>query len=264
LKRVRELIRTVGEVKYHLFPKSEKTMYIIFPVIIGRLLEQWGMPIGDKALQEVRIPSYIMMGPTHLKRIYFSEMIPEDGSFSKKPRNEGLFEWSRSVVLFDFVKGEKYGFVQKLSFNEIEFIRKHGKETTLFGSESVIRLKWNYLKELVASNDIEIAATAGKIIQIVYENPPSILEDEIILAESLGINLSQWISKINFFQRTKRVSVQWSISTSNRKNTIRFGILAPPNSEEKNTAFESWLNNLPKKIVKDVITEIQKEGYKID
>jgi hypothetical protein len=257
-----EQVNQLGDVDYQIKPLRTKLMRINFPQIIGRLLRTWGMPTGDKTLQQIHLPNYLLQGPPFLKRAYFSEMIPEDGCFSiKKDGRQGVFEWSRSLVLYDPNKARRYGFNQKLTEKHLEFIRKFGQKRLRFGTRSVIELNWTKLKQLESSRELKISVIAQDLMSIIKMNPHTLLEDEIQIAQSLGIQLIEYFSKISLFEKTGRVSAVWSASTSGMENTIRLGLLAPPNCGRKSYAFTEWLLRQPKEHIQNAIGEMYLEAY---
>jgi hypothetical protein len=215
------------------------------------------MPVGDKAIQEVHIPNYILQGAFKIKTAYFSEMIPEDGCFSEKAsNNRGVFEWSRNRVLFDKRKMSKYGLNQLITQEEVELIRVNGKKRVRFSNTFVTELSWKALEDLSRTNDCKVSRTARTLIRVIWDNPNSLIEDEIALAQSLGIRLTRNITKINLFEKTERVSVQWTVSTSRNKDTIRLGFIAPPNCLRKSTKFTNWLKRQPAERIQVSIRDI--------
>ena len=262
ISTVLELVNLLGDVDYHIKPLWGKLIRINFPQILGRLLRTWGMPAGDKSLQQFHLPHYLLQGPKYVKCAYFSEMIPEDGCFCRKnPDSRGVFEWSRSLVLYDYHKARRYGFKQKLSKKHLDFIRKFGQKRLRFGSRSVIELNCTKLKQLESSRDLNISLIARNLLSIIKTNPHTLIEDEILLAQSLGIQLAKYFSKISLFEKTGRVSAVWSVSTSNREDTIRLGLLAPPNCDRKSKSFTEWLLRQPKEHIQNAIGEIYLETY---
>ncbi|MFX1564927.1 MAG: hypothetical protein ACFFCH_02935 [Promethearchaeota archaeon] len=240
--------------------------YLYFPAIIGRFMEKWEFPIGDKALQDVSLPDYIMNGSLEVKRAYFQELIPEDGNFYITDGNRGRFQWNRTVVLSAGKKTEKYDFKSKISHEEIEFIKRHGQQKNLTFSQpdfptSVIKSRWGALEQLANSKDSKITRLAKRLKSTIKKNPSTLLEDELRLCESLGVTINHYPVFITYFPQSERVSVSWQAQTASKEDAVLLGLLAPPNDVEKNIALKIWMST-EGDIFKKVAEELRRE--KID
>lgn len=223
------------------------------------------MPIGDKALQDVRLPPYIIKGPTKLKCVYLSELIPEDGSFHVKFKsNAGQFEWSRVIALHAGNKAERYQFISKIDKECIKFLLRFStiKELTFGSSSQVIKvsqLSFNELDHLTEFHDVKVAKVAQRLKQRVLENPCLLIDDEARLCRSLGIGVVKYPRLIGLYKKSGRVSVVWRVYTRQKRDALRFGLLAPPHDLRKNAAFSVWARSNPE-LLKHVADKLQQEG----
>ena len=112
-QRVKNLLDELGDVQY-----EEERNRLRVPVPVGRLLENLGMPVGDKAQQQIPLPEAITKGSNEVKIAYLQELIPEDGNF-----NQGRFSWSRSIVM---VSPSNLNFINKLIQKHLNLIEEFG------------------------------------------------------------------------------------------------------------------------------------------
>lgn len=259
------VLRHLGRFGYIDYRRVEhnNNVYLYFPAIVGRFMDNWGFPVGDKALQDVSLPKYIMNGTVSVKRAYIQELIPEDGNFYITDSNRGRFQWNRSVVLDAGKKADEYGFRSKISHEEIEFIKSHGQKKDLIFSRpeyptSAIRLRWGALEQLTDSEDPQIEYLAKQLKSTVIENPSILLEDELRICESLGVTVNHYPVKISYFLKTGRISVSWQAQTALKEDAMRLGLMAPPNDVKKNVAFKQWMlteSDILRKVVERLRTE---------
>ena len=64
--------------------KTENMKKIIYPSIIGRLLELTGTPRGKKVTKKYKIPDWIIKGNKEVKRSFLQAMFDDEGSVEKK------------------------------------------------------------------------------------------------------------------------------------------------------------------------------------
>lgn len=72
-------------------------------------------------------------------------------------------------------------------------------------------------------------------------NPCKLIYDEVELAKSLGIEIDLHPNRVNIFEETGRVSVQWVARTIGYDAAIRWALLAPPNDKRKRASVLKWI-----------------------
>lgn len=267
---VKSYIKKMGDV-YVREEAHNNNVYLHITKVVGSRLREWGMPVGDKALQDIRLPDFIINGCKRIKRIYFEEIIPEDGTFrtnrSGKRTFTGVFSWSRARALAAGIKRERYDFQTLIGKQHIELIIKFGehKEQIIYNGYSmgIIRLLFGKLRRLRKSKNATFSRLACDLERIILDNPCRLLEDEKQLAISLGIGIGTTPTQICFFKKSGRVTVQWMAYTKRIRDALRFGLIAPPAHKRKNKLFRKWLQARPKQEVQKVITQLKEEGFDI-
>ncbi len=116
------------------------------------------------------------------------------------------------------------------------------------------------LSTLECEVDWQESLVSEELKNIIISNSQPLLEDEIKVAGSLGIQLIKFVSKICLYEKTECVSVIWTASTSTRKDTIRFGLFAPPNCDRKSNTFTRWLLKQQKEVIQLAIGELISES----
>ncbi|MFQ5831563.1 MAG: hypothetical protein ACE5H4_02580 [Candidatus Thorarchaeota archaeon] len=252
---VRSMLQRIGEVATPIIRnrnKSEGGFHV--PNIIGRLLARLGMTVGDKVLQGVRLPDWIKYGSSRVQLAYLCELVPEEGSVAVDAKDYARITWSRSVVLHDPLKADKYRFVSRLTGSQVDFIKKHGKPTERrYGRDAVEgrfrELSITMLESLMESEDSADAKAAKELDYIVRTNPSGFVEDEKQLCLANGImTKEQDPSYISYSEQTGRVSVKWTTATSSQEDVAMWGIQAPPNDKRKRRILEKWMKAHPRRV----------------
>ena len=246
--QVAEIISTLGNfsLRNRRLPNGELTGFYI-PSVIGRLLINLGMPAGDKVLQGVRLPLFISNGSIEVKTAYLQEVIPEEGCIViTKHTDRAYILIGRRTVLYENRKARSYGFVNKLSANLVEFIRKKGVEQKRnFGlpdfSATYIVLTPPRLRKLKHSGNPEIQFMASELEHVIESHPPSYLIDEQALCRSIGIETKERWTEITYSRKTGRISVAWQFRTRRQKDAARWGLLAIPNDTRKHAILAKWM-----------------------
>jgi hypothetical protein len=224
------------------------------PAILGRLLEKFGHPVGDKVLQGVRLPDFIMNGSPEVQLAYLQELIPEEGWVTIDKKDNIQIAWARSIVLFDSNKSVKFEFVQKLSPDLVRFIQNHGERKVRIskwsGKEEVhFHLTMGDLERLKGDANHDIASKAKILDEIVRSNPSLHIEDEKHLCDANGIMTSeQSPGPIRYSELSKRVSVRWQVRVSSEDDVALWGLLAPPNDYRKQKKLLDWMNRRKVKV----------------
>lgn len=85
---------------------------------------------------------------------------------------------------------------------------------------------------------------------IIFTNPPKLLEDEINLCKSLGIEITHRPVVINLFD-SGRVSVTWHATTASITDSIKWALQALPNDRRKRIEVEKFLTHTVTSWLKD-------------
>ena len=252
--KLRTMVQILGGISCRsLYKKDGSECGLAMPNIVGRILAEVGMPVGDKVLQDVRIPQFIMNGPPELQFAYLEELIPQEGWVTIDRKDNIRIGWGRSVVLYDAKKGKRYRFEQKISRELVKFIEKHGiKRVRKYSSgveEIYFRLSMPLLEKLMSSTNPGDVTKAKELEQIVRENPSLYIEDERHLCGINGIMTSeQSPGEIRRSISSDRVSVKWAVRASSEDDVALWGILAAPNDERKRGRLEGWMKRHASKV----------------
>ena len=247
IEYVKNLLRTkLGDVHIHEDQKPCGTYRLSVTVTLGRVLEQTGIPAGDKAVLQQRLNPRILNGSMRVKFAYLSELLPEDGNFSVKG-NIGRFSWKRAVILDAGPKNEEYGFTPKIGTVHKNLILYYGTQKVERIRDGPVRkptrITWNELKELCTRTDKpKDQQTALRLKQIIEQNQCLLIEDEKTLCESIGIKIGIAPRSI-FLYENERVSVIWNATTTSVDGAKQWGIFAPPSSGRKRRAVKDWLKS---------------------
>jgi hypothetical protein len=106
--RVKMIISKLGNVWMRLHEDSERGDGLHLPSILGRLLHSIGMPDGDKVIQGITVPDFIMNGPPEVQIAYLQELIPEEGAVSYEVHGTLKIVWGRTVVHQDPRESKRY------------------------------------------------------------------------------------------------------------------------------------------------------------
>ncbi|MFO7837306.1 MAG: hypothetical protein R6V83_11730 [Candidatus Thorarchaeota archaeon] len=176
-----------------------------------------------EGINNPRIPKIFVEGTNEDKEAFIGALIPQDGTISGNK-----ISWTHSNVLHAGDKTKAYGFEPKVGKREIELIKEHGKE-----EEHAWALRLGKLDELEESDSKEIAKTTTSLRRIVDENPNHFIVDEVSMVESLGISVRVKAYTIRYHKRSGRVSVEWRAEPKTLYESIKLGIIAPPNDVKK-------------------------------
>jgi len=264
-RRVRKIFQTFGQVSFHPLGDGFTNGFRV-PNVVGRLLEKIGMPIGDKIIQGVRIPDFVMYGTREIQLAYLKELIPEEGWINISTKGNLGIAWGRSVILYDGEKANRYGFTQKLSKNLIELIVKKGtRKERVYDSgsrEIFFTINMTKIQELMDDSDPLISQRAGELDRVIRENSSMHIEDERHLAASNGIMTSeQTPGEVRYSLASDRVSAAWQVRTANERDAILWGIIASPNDKKKQKRVRDWMKKNPSKVkeVEDKMAKFQRQ-----
>ena len=218
------------------------------PALLGRVLKKLGHPVGDKVLQGVRLPDFIMTGSPEVQVAYLQELIPEEGWITIDQKDNIRIGWARSVVLYDDNKSLKFGIIQNLTSDFVKFIQKHGEKRTRkskWGSneEVYFLLNMSKLDRLKEDSNSNVASKAKELDEIVRANPSHHIEDEKYICEVNGIMIGeQSPGPIRYSEASKRVSVRWQVRVSSEDDVALWGLIASPNDYRKRKKLHDWMN----------------------
>ncbi len=239
---VKNLMQSFGQV-YITHDERPGADRLNMPVTIGRLLEQLGVPAGDKLLSpHYHLPKFIREGSTAVKCAYLEEVVPEDGYFHTKPQPK--FGIKRAQILDAGPKANDYNFDSKITDYLKEFILEHGKhQETIFRDEAPREeciLVRGRIKRLQQNPNQNISKVATQLQNIIKNNPCRLLKDEKQLCQDLGIEMEMKFKEIHI-QQSGRVSSIWEIMTKSENDTLLWTEIAMPSSNPKRKKVQDWL-----------------------
>jgi len=268
LEIVKELVQNFGEVRYsYMYDKGKKFLIfptkeeagLRFPHVLGRLMIKIGIPSGDKTIQNVGLPDFILNGPPEVIRAYLEEVIPEDGYFSFSDRMQ-IIGISRNMILHDDAKNETYDFTQKISLPHIKLMQKYGSQRRgLLVKGKTLTI--GEIRELTKSVDTDESEIARQLLKIALNNPVSLLNDEHRIIGNLGFRCpAPRLQDVTWHETGNRISATWKLSLSDQISIAKWGILALPNDKRKREAMIQWMKTKPHK-VRIAYDQLKRDGY---
>ena len=245
--RVRNLISQLGNVPtYPIYNPNGTIGGFRLPNIIGRLLHKLGMPMGDKILQEMKLPDFIKYGSPKIQLAYLQELIPEDGWITIDAKGYARIGFARSMILY--CSDKRHGMIRKLKKRHLSFIKSYGKRKKRRGSVgSHFLMSMGGLEKMSKHKDARISKLASEIDYIVRDSCSQHLNDERMLCEMNGIMTSEPCpSSLTYWIETERVTVKWQTKTQSQKDVALWGLLAPFNDNVKYSRLEQWMQQHPK------------------
>ncbi len=264
-KQVMETFSKLGEIQIRIIKRGNDNTIFSFPVVVGRLLEKWGMPVGDKTILNPELPSYILQGSREVQCAYLAQLIPEEGCVTVIPeKNRIQLSWGRSLALDAGVKAKSYKFKPLISAVEKKFLHHFGTTTIEHYGDpdkqvQTRKLSWAELKRLTHSKDPEVVATAKRLKQCVHDYPCHLVEGEVSVCRGLGIKIAKRPTIINLYEKSGRVTVQWLAITRRTEDAIRWALLAPPDDQRKRGQLVEGLKRLSS-LVEKVAARLREEG----
>jgi intein/homing endonuclease len=240
---VNQIVQNFGEVRYSYFYDKGKKFLVFptkeeaglrFPHVLGRLMIKLGMPSGDKSIQNVGLPDFILNGPPEVIRAYLEEVIPEDGWIT---RYVGI---GRNTVLYDATKAEQYKFTAKISTEHIDIIQKYGRQKE--GQVESIDLAIGKLQELASSSGEKDSSIASELLRIAFDTPVTLLDHEHRILERLDItSIGPILQGVSWYEKTKRVSARWKLVVTRQHSIAKWGLQALPNDIIKREKLKKWM-----------------------
>jgi hypothetical protein len=222
---------------------------IQFASVFGRALKKRGFPVGDKCFLNIGLPDFIKNGSLQTVCVYFSNMWPEDGCFVfTGSNNRGEFKWGRSVVIRNPSKELEYERSMEVTDVHLAFLKEYGthiKEDIDNDFKEKIELTAPMLDELTKSENSRISSIANEIKDIVYDNQPKLLLDEIEVLHKIGIHAIPRFIEIDYFVETSRVSVAWSGRIQRKTDVMRTSLQMLPDDIRKSAKVKEWMKLNP-------------------
>ncbi len=252
---VETLMNGFGDITLHR-GKRGGCYEVCFPRSIGRAFLIWEFTAGDKPLQNNRLSIHIRNASIADVKVYFEELIPEDGYFTP----HAGFSWSRSVVLNPGNKREKYHIASLVGMEEINLVRDYGD--THWKERQLIGISLTNLREMGGSEDEQIALAANSLLMAIHANPSALMNDEIKLLSRLKINAHPYPKDIVYSNRTGRFSVNWTTYVFKNEDKMRWALLCPPNDKVKREKVAEWVQD-NQDLAIEVKEQLQSEGQRI-
>ncbi|MFQ5834147.1 MAG: hypothetical protein ACE5H4_15695 [Candidatus Thorarchaeota archaeon] len=254
IRLVEENLRVFGDI--NLNPKLVKrdNVYVsYFPAPIGMMLQHWGMPPGDRTIQNPGLFPWFHYFSWEALCSFFEDLIPQDGSVGN-----GYISWTHSNALHPGDKAHRYDVRPKVGGREIAVIKKHGNK-----ERNCWALSLGKLLEIEESGTSEDSEAATVLLRILYENPNRLIEDGKRTAEKLRIKVAIRPATVRYHRRSGRVSVAWTAHAKGILQTVKMAIIAPPNDMKKRQVLRKLLGCKPK-IVKQAKEELADIGVDIE
>ncbi|MHA1638457.1 MAG: hypothetical protein ACTSUO_09915 [Candidatus Thorarchaeota archaeon] len=217
---------------------------IQFSSVFGRVLRRRGFIAGDKSMQNIGLPKFIMHGSPRTLYSYFKNMWPEDGCFTTYANSIPRFTWNRTVVLRDPTKDVEYSFKSKLTDEHILFIKRYGNyESYGFQEErnGFLYLNSVILDKLVQSQIPTISRLAKDLKEIVHSTQSQLLNDEIEALYRIGIHAAKKFQRLVYHIESSRVSLSWHGKIYRKKDVMKTALLIPPDDIKKRAKVKKWI-----------------------
>ncbi|KXH76454.1 MAG: hypothetical protein AM326_07040 [Candidatus Thorarchaeota archaeon SMTZ-45] len=247
-----------GDVYYNEKEVDGEVRQIQFASAFGRALKKRGFPVGDKCFLNIGLPDFIKNGSLQTVCVYFSNMWPEDGCFVVTGSdNRGEFKWGRSVVVRNPSKELEYGHDKEVTDAHLAFLKEYGtyiKEDIDNDFKERIELASTTLEKLARSDNPRISSVANEIKDIVYDNQPKLLLDEIEVLRRIGIHATSRFIEIDYSIETSRVSIAWSGRIQRKTDVMRASLQMSPDDIRKSAKVREWMKLNP-----ELIRQTEKE-----
>jgi hypothetical protein len=216
--------------------RKDNNIQLDLPRTFGVLAEYWGIPRGDKAIHNEGLHESVITETPEFKVFYPKEMVPEDGSISGNSVSV-----RRHNVLHAGKNAEKYrnefGIEPLVDQKHIQFVIDEGtpqKEQLCYAKGEVVRLYCSKLEEIAEDKEDNKSHLAIDLLQIISENTNKLIADEKKhIMESLGVDLGVRENFVQYYPRTRRLSLCSTAVTKTKNDAIRWVLIAPPNHPSK-------------------------------
>ncbi len=230
-------LQIFGDIKLNPKFRERDNLYVSYlPTPLGVMLERLGIPSGDRSVQNPGLFSAIKEFSTRARCALIEDLVPQDGTISKK-----RIQWTHTNILDAASKAEVYGIEPKVGKREIDLIKDSGKKE----SYSWV-LNYGKLQDLRHSESTQVRNTAESLWNCIYENPNRLIQDQIEIVRSLGIDYRSKPYTIRFHERTSRVSVAWTAEPETLLESVKLGMIAAPNDAVKKEIMKDIIKKHPK------------------
>ncbi len=254
IKIVERDLQVWGDITLNPKKRDNENLYLsYFPTPLGVMLMHFGIPSGDKSVQNLGLFPAFNGFSVRAKCALMEDLIPQDGTISGKK-----VQWTHTNVLDAADKAETYGIRPKVEKREIDFIKNYGKRE----KQSWV-LNYGTLKELRNSKSDKIRNIARFLWKCVHDNPNRLILDQIEVVKSLGIRYQRKPYAIRYHKRTRRVSVAWTAEPVTILESIKLGMIAPPNDVVKKKIVKEIIKNHPK-YVEEAISHLGSHEVEVD
>jgi len=140
----------------------------------------------------------------------------------------------------------------------LAFFEEHGtyvEEDVDNGFKDKFELAATTLEELAKSQDLGISSIAKEIKDIVYNNQPKLLLDEIKVLRKTGVHATPRFREINYFIDTGRVSTAWSGRILRKADVMRTALQMLPDDIRKSAKVRDWM-----RLHLELMREIEREN----
>jgi hypothetical protein len=243
-KKVKEALKKLGKLHFRsITDRQNKVSGFTIPATIGRILVDLGIPVGDKVLQGIQIPDFILNGLPDFQRAYLEDLIPEEGWVSISKKGNCRIGFARSAVIHDPAKIEKYPHAPVLPDSIVNYVKESGKKKyRTYGKENVADLFY-HISITKLRSEAKNKGEALQLLDIVNQSLPPLLKAERAIAENNRIRMKKcFVCGISLSDKTERMSVRWQTSTSTNQDAALWALVAPPNDRRKNGRLQSWLS----------------------
>ncbi|MHA2142630.1 MAG: hypothetical protein ACXADD_14155 [Candidatus Thorarchaeota archaeon] len=220
--------------------KGEKLYVSYFPTPLGKALQSLGISPGDRTVQNQGLFPEIKKFSREAQCALFGDIIPQDGTVYRK-----RILWFHSNTLDSPRKSEVYGIKSKIEKSQIDLIKDHGNR-----ERHGWVLRYGKLNEICASREISARTEAEKLRKIVYDNKNKLIQDQLEIAGMIGIQYHAKPYAIWFHERTGRVSVSWTAEPKGVLESIKLGMIAPPNDVVKRRLVKDLIRKNPSYVKK--------------
>jgi len=235
--------------------KGDYEFYIASP--LARALNHWGIPSGDRTILNYGLPDEFRLWSTVAKCSYMQEMLAQEGSVDKN----GVINWSRSQAIFDGKKGPSLGFKSRISQDALEFL-KHSRE--MYKHKGIVSEQSIPIGRLVSLKDYRdnhISTIANELSSVVAQYRNKLIDNEKVIATSLGIGIDLKPVRISYFEKSNRASIRWQARVHGYESKIRSALIIRPNFDVKEKAVVDWLSRKSLDDVQRIKMQLKSEGF---
>lgn len=237
IERVIENLSNLGEVKPSIVKIEDGNYHLThFSFVFGKILMCRGIPTGDRTIQNPGLPSSIAEGSEKVKLAYVEDVTPQDWCVGER-----VVIVHRTNALHAGSKTQNYGFISEIGQEEMNLIRKYGRKEE--ANATSMALSWGKLEDLQNDSDASVVRIAENLERIAWKNSNRLMEDEASLVQSLGVNMEVNPSVIRIYPNTNRVTITWQARTIGIEETLKLGIIAPPNDVQKKEKVRMMIQN---------------------